>query len=556
MSASPENGAPDRTAPASDVPPAPSPEAVPPRALRWSCPRGWIDRQVAIPEPAVLWGQDRVVDALDRLALRSTRDTPPAGLDLASPGRGGESRAVAQALRARLPGEVAVWDGTLDALRRSDDDPGLLSSPAVDAVVLDVRDLQSTDGAWPLVRQALVHGRGPGDGSARAQLVVLGPDSARKKLKEADAAWDSAFVERTAFIPDLPRDRDGVAVVSALVRRTADELGAGAVEPGAVRFLVEQLAGRGARRQRVALRMDRIGLVLVEARHVQAGGPLSARSVREAWERLRWRGGAAEEGHRARIALRQLKVRTTGAQRGVVNGLMVYGGTDASYCIPGRISARAGVGRKGVVNIEREAKYSGRSFDKGILHLDAWLRGTFAGTSHPLGLTASITFEQSYGKIDGDSATVAETLALLSELASLPVRQDIAVTGAMNHRGELMPVGSGSLKVRGWWESCRAHGPLTGSQGVLLPRVSVPDLQLDRDVLADVRAGRFHVWTADRVEEAAELVMGRDAGHRTPTVGRETILWRAARTLRAMSERLHPPRKPATKPPKTSAKPT
>ena len=434
--------------------------------------------------------------------------------------------------------------------------PGLLASGQIEVLLLDASHVAQTEGLWLAVREALIFGlstevaqddAAPSVHPARAHIVLLGPESARKKLRERDPAYETAWSERVAFVNDVPRDRGGVGLTSQRLRRLADEQGLGAISDGALIFLIEELAGRPSRRHRVAVRTDRPLRTLLTARASQPAGPLSTRSVRQAWADVYWRGGLQEATHRSRMAGRQLAVVTEGTERGVVNGLMVYGSGDAAYCIPGRITARVAVGREGVINIEREAKYSGRSFDKGIYQLAGWLRGTFAGNTHPLGLAASLAFEQSYGKIDGDSATLAEAIALLSELSGLACRQDLAVTGALTQRGGLLPIGSVNLKVRGWWESCRARGPLTGHQGVLIPAASAPDLQLDRAVLTDVRAGRFHIYTAERVEEAAALFLDRAAGTGNRP-GAQTVIGLAARRLRKMSERLYPPRKPPNSP--------
>lgn len=539
------------------------PNLLPPSACRWSCPPSWVRGPLySSPEPVGLWGQLRVLSALDVLTWNPS-EVPPAGLDISCSGRPGQASSVAQALSDRLPGRVVLLSDPSARALRGRGSPGLLGDPEVAAVVIDPRQLTDNEDAWNAVREALLFGtcaelegeQGAGEPPAhalRALIVIVGPDSGRKKLRETDPTYNSLWVERVAFEPDLPRDRAGVAVVVARLRQLSTHVGE--VTNGAWRFFVEELAGRPSRRTRVALRADRVVRALVGARVIQPTGALSVQSARQAWSELAWRGGVQQAGHRERVAKRQLQFVTDGVQRGVVNGLMVYGGGDTSYCIPGRITARVSVGREGIINIEREAKYSGRSFDKGVFHLAGWLRGTFVGNTHPLGLAASIAFEQSYGKVDGDSATLAETLAILSELSGLPLRQDVAITGAITQRGELLPIGSASLKVRGFWESCKAHGPLTGRQGVLLPAASVIDLQVDREVLTDIRAGRFHIWSAERIEDAAELLMNRASGRGTNRPGAQTVLGLVARRLRQMSERLYPPRKPTAKSGKAPAK--
>ena len=214
--------------------------------------------------------------------------------------------------------------------------------------------------------------------------------------------------------------------------------------------------------------------------------------------------------------------------------------------MPGRITASIAVGREGLINVERESKYSGRSFDKGVFQLAGLLRSLFAQSS-PLGLAATLTFEQSYGRVDGDSATLAEAIAVLSSAAQLPCRQDVAVSGSINTRGDVQPVGSSSLKVEGWYRTCLDRG-LTGTQGVVLPRANLPDLQVSEEVAAAITEGRFQLWAVDSVDDAVEIVLGRPAGKRPgkPYLA-GSVYGRAGRTMRRMSERLYPPRKTAAK---------
>lgn len=528
---------------------------------RWTCPRLWIRRaSYTSSDPVGLWGQERAQESLDRFADALRLVAAPRHLDVVrSPSIRTSAADVATALGRRLGDgrTVQLVPHPTEEVLRGTGERGLLARVGGGVLVIDGRDLAIDPKRLAAVVEAIQHGAStelPGKDGApgathrcTASIVLIASDGARKTLREADARFDGLWTERVVLRPDLPRTPSDTAVVIALLQRAAKDNRAGEVSLGAYAFLVEQLAGRPARRERVALNIDRAVLAMVDAR-ISRGDTDRIRTsdMEAAWARVGWRGGEQEAGHRARMRLRQLQVVTEGAHVGVTNGLMIYGSGDGAYSIPGRITARAWVGRRGLVNVEREAKYSGRSFDKGIFQLSSWLAATFGAGKHPLGVSASLVFEQSYGKVDGDSATLAEAIALLSELSGLPVRQDVAVTGAVNQRGELLPVGSVNLKIAGWWRSCRDRGPLTGSQGVLIPAVSAPDLQVDRDVLADIRDGRFQVRTARTIEEAAELLLGRPVG--TPPWAPDTIFGMVDARLKAMSERLFPPRKAPPKP--------
>ncbi|MGB9587170.1 MAG: S16 family serine protease, partial [Armatimonadota bacterium] len=201
-----------------------------------------------------------------------------------------------------------------------------------------------------------------------------------------------------------------------------------------------------------------------------------------------------------------------GAITGQVNGLSVYQIGNYAFGRPSRITCRTYIGRQGVTHIERETKLSGRIHDKGVLILAGYLAGMYA-TDKPLPLGASLTFEQLYEEVDGDSASSAELYALLSSLADLPVRQDIAVTGSVNQRGEIQPIGGANEKIEGFFEVCKAKG-LTGRQGVMIPQSNVRHLMLKDEVVDAVKEGKFHIWAVRTIDEGIEILTGVPAGVR------------------------------------------
>jgi ATP-dependent Lon protease len=178
---------------------------------------------------------------------------------------------------------------------------------------------------------------------------------------------------------------------------------------------------------------------------------------------------------------------------------------------PARITARTAMGRAGVINVEREADLSGPTHNKGVLILGGYLRGKYA-TKRPMSLTASLAFEQSYGGVDGDSASSTEVYAILSSLSGLPLRQDLAVTGSLNQKGEVQPIGGVNEKIEGFFDVCRAKG-LTGTQGVLIPRQNAQNLMLRAEVVDAVKAGKFHVYTVRDIDEGIEILTGVEAGN-------------------------------------------
>jgi Lon-like ATP-dependent protease len=214
------------------------------------------------------------------------------------------------------------------------------------------------------------------------------------------------------------------------------------------------------------------------------------------------------------IAEGQLHIETSGAVVGQLNGLAVFSTGSRDLGAPVRITCRASAGRSGVVAIERETERSGAIHTKGVLVLSGYLMGTF-GRDYPLAFNASLTFEQSYDEVEGDSASSAELCALLASLAGAPLRQDIAVTGSVDQFGNVQAVGGVTAKVEGFFDVCMKLG-LSGTQGVVLPVSNVVNLTLRDDIIQAVAEGRFHLWAVARIEETIELLTGIGAGVRGP----------------------------------------
>jgi predicted ATP-dependent protease len=215
---------------------------------------------------------------------------------------------------------------------------------------------------------------------------------------------------------------------------------------------------------------------------------------------------------REMIEEKTLLVDVAGSCVGQVNGLSVLEIGGYSFGKPVRITASAALGKAGLINIEREANLSGRFHDKGVHIIAGYLRSCFA-KDKPLSLAASICFEQSYSGVDGDSASSTEVYALLSALSEFPLRQDIAVTGSLNQKGDIQAIGGVNEKIEGFFDTCKIMG-LTGSQGVMIPSANVEDLMLREDVLEAVSGGKFHIWPISRIEQGIELLTGEAAGHR------------------------------------------
>jgi predicted ATP-dependent protease len=197
---------------------------------------------------------------------------------------------------------------------------------------------------------------------------------------------------------------------------------------------------------------------------------------------------------------------------GQVNGLSIYNLGDYMFGKPSRITAKTSLGKAGIINIEREAEMSGPIHNKGVYILTGYLRGKYA-QDKPITMSASLCFEQSYSGVEGDSASSTEIYALLSSLSGLPLRQDVAVTGSVNQKGEIQPIGGVNEKIEGFFEVCKAKG-LTGKQGVMVPHLNVDDLMLKKDVVSAVKEGKFHIYPVQTIDQGIEILTGLEAGEK------------------------------------------
>jgi predicted ATP-dependent protease len=223
-----------------------------------------------------------------------------------------------------------------------------------------------------------------------------------------------------------------------------------------------------------------------------------------------YRGGRIKEAMLEQIDKGTILIDIKGKKVGQINGLVVYNFSRNSFGKPSRITAQVRIGKGEFVNIEREVEMSVPIHSKGVLILESLLANRFAKYC-PLSLNAAIVFEQSYGGVDGDSASSTEYYCLLSAISGIPIKQNIAVTGSINQFGEIQPIGGVNEKIEGFFDVC-VHQGLTGDQGVIIPRTNVADLMLREDILQAVDEGMFHIWAVDTVDDGIELLTGVKAG--------------------------------------------
>jgi predicted ATP-dependent protease len=363
------------------------------------------------------------------------------------------------------------------------------------------------------------------------KIVLIGGTAEYYALQEGDAEVARRFRAKVDFADrfratEATRQATAIFVAHACARRGLPHF-----TPAAVARLIEESHREAEDQQRQSALFAATESLLIEAgalARARSAAWTDAPDVANALLARRLRHDAPEEDLHDSIADGERLISLTGAQMGQLNALTQIDLGDYRFGFPVRITARTFAGQEGLMNIEREVDLSGPIHDKGVLILHSYLTALFAHVA-PLALDASIVFEQEYSGIEGDSASCAELYALLSSLAGVPLRQDIAVTGALNQHGEVLPVGGLNEKIEGWFRTCQATG-LTGTQGVLIPARNQRHLMLDPQVLEAVEQGLFHVYTAEHVRQGVALLCGQPLDGTPEQPG---VAQLAERTLRA-----------------------
>jgi ATP-dependent Lon protease len=313
----------------------------------------------------------------------------------------------------------------------------------------------------------------------------------------------------------------------------------------AVAAIIEEGVRWGGRRDKLSTRFSDVGDLVRESAHWarkkngrRNGALVQAEHVMTAVRERRRRISLPEDKLQELYEEGTILLDTEGSKIGQVNALAVYDVADHAFGRPSRITAETGVGRSGVINIERESDMSGRIHNKGMLILEGYLRRMYA-QDKPITVSASLCFEQGYSFVDGDSASCAEMYALLSSLAFVPLRQDIAVTGSMNQKGEVQPIGGVNEKIEGFYDVCKARG-FNRKQGVMIPAINVPELMLRADVVEAAEKGRFHIYAVATIDEGIEVLSGKPAGRWLPPRGYEqnTMHYMVDQGLRHFHDRL------------------
>jgi len=413
--------------------------------------------------------------------------------------------------------------------------PGALHKANGGYLIVDARAVLLQPFTWEALKRALKTGALKIESAAEqmslASTVSLEPDPIPLSVKVILVGERQLYYTLAEFDPDFPklfkvqvdfedeaeRSAENLNLLARFIAAVVRDWGLRPADAGAVARLSDEASRLADDNERISLHTSDLADLVREADH-WAGVAKSEIILREHVERAVseriYRADRIREKSHEMIARGIVLVDVDGEKIGQINGLSVMGIGDFRFGKPSRITARVRLGAGKVIDIEREVALGGPIHSKGVLILASFLAARYA-LDEPPSLSASLVFEQSYGGVEGDSASAAELFALMSALSDVPIRQTFAVTGSVNQMGEVQAIGGVNEKIEGFFDVCRASG-LTGKQGAIIPASNVKHLMLRPDIVAAVEAGLFHVYAIGHVDQGIELLTGRKAGMRGP----------------------------------------
>jgi lon-related putative ATP-dependent protease len=345
------------------------------------------------------------------------------------------------------------------------------------------------------------------------KIIMIGEPWIYSMLSTMDTDFKKLFKIKAEFDWEMRFDGDTVGKLCGLICSIARENSLMDFDRDAVKEVIKKAIILSGNRKKVSTQFGALKQLLLESSaiaEINGGDMVSAGDVTRAWEEMKTRVSLYQDKVKEMFADSTLLVQTEGELIGEINGLTVVQTEDLSFGIPVKITAKVGPGNSGIVDIQKESELSGNIHDKAGLTIQGYMNSKYA-REFPLSLNGSISFEQVYSVVDGDSASVAETIAFLSAIAEVPIKQSIAVTGSINQSGRIQPVGGVQFKVEGFYELCKLKG-LNGKQGVAIPETNFDNLVLPDEIVQAIKSGRFNIWTVETVDEAIELLTGLKAG--------------------------------------------
>jgi lon-related putative ATP-dependent protease len=345
------------------------------------------------------------------------------------------------------------------------------------------------------------------------KVILIGDYYTYNILYNYDDDFRKLFKVMVDFDTEMNRDSENVYKIAQFIATHNRRENLKHLDKSAVARVIEYSSRLAGDQHRLSARFNRIIEILYEAdlwAEEDDSAIIGEKHIQKAISEKVYRNNKYEEKLKEMFLEGSLLIDLEGKKVGQINGLAVISAGEYSFGKPTRITASVYSGESGIINIEREANQSGRIHDKGVLILSGYLGEKYAKLQ-PLGLTVSIGFEQSYSFIEGDSASSTELYAILSGISEIPVKQYIAVTGSVNQKGEIQPIGGVNEKIEGFFEICRLNG-LTGKQGVMIPKQNVKNLMLKKEVIDAVKNNEFHIYAVGHVDEGIEILTDMEAG--------------------------------------------
>jgi len=402
-------------------------------------------------------------------------------------------------------------------------------------IIMYFRDLISNPGVWEGLKRTLKNqeirledpfeqfgiiapqGLRPDPLPFDAKVIIIGDEYYYRALTLLDEDFRDLFKIKADFDYQIQREEEVLHSFACFVNNCCKEEGLLPFDRTGVAKVLEYGARAVSHQKKLSSQFGFMKDILVEAdfwAREEGADRVYAPHVQKTLQERKKRLSLIADRLQEAILEDVLLIDTQGKVVGQINGLAVYDLGDYSFGRPSRITARTYLGKQGVVSIERESRLSGRIHDKGVLILGGYLGYKYA-QNKPLSVAASICFEQSYEGVEGDSASLAETCAVLSSLAEVPIRQDIAVTGSINQKGEVQAIGGVNQKIEGFFRTAQGKG-LTKEQGVIIPRSNIQNLMLEEEVVEAVREGKFHIYAVSAVDQAMEILTDLPAGEKKP----------------------------------------
>jgi lon-related putative ATP-dependent protease len=397
-------------------------------------------------------------------------------------------------------------------------------------LIMEVESVMAHPQVWESLKRALqnkmlfiedmAHDMGLGTASLRpapvaldVKVILLGGYEPFQLLQNYDSKFNKIFRVRADFDYEVARTDETIRLYAQFIARVCKDEGLLPFTADGVAAVVEYGEKAIDSKRKLSLRFGSVTGVIKEADYwarKENAERVTSANVVKAFTEYRFRYNLYEEKIHDNYVENTIMIDVAGEAVGQVNALAVYQIGEIAFGRPSRITAETFMGKSGVINIERESKLSGNTHDKGVLILSGYLGRTFA-QRYPLSLSISLTFEQSYSGVDGDSASSTELYAILSSLSGVPIRQGIAVTGSVNQKGQVQAIGGVNQKIEGFFDVCQSKG-MTGSQGVMIPAANVKNLMLKKCVVDAVRQGQFKIWQVSTIEEGIHILTGHTAG--------------------------------------------